>query len=287
MIKVLSFLLLSEVLFNPFPGGVDYVELYNSGDEPVALADLRLASVSNGAVSKLYALSNSHVVAPHDYVVLTTNRESVMADFVVAHPEKLVEVSSMPSMPDASGTVALCLADSSVVDMLQYRESMHSHALHSKEGVALERRSFEAATQMDNNWFSAASVTADGTHRGMGTPTSKNSQSTEFLFTANGISMEPSLFSPDGDGYNDLLDIAYDLPEAGLQASVTVMDSKGRIVRHLVRNALVGTSGVITWDGLDDNGGRCLRGIYSIVFEAYGADGTHQATKMAVSLVYK
>ena len=64
------------------------------------------------------------------------------------------------------------------------------------------------------------------------------------------VSILVFIFS-DNDGYNDVL--VYKLDGAGKTANVYVYDSKGRMVRHLVRNEQLATDGVISWNGINDD----------------------------------
>ena len=271
--------LVSEVLFNPEPGGADYVELYNAEDTAVALSDLRLAKMSGDSLVRLYVIAAEGWVAGGDWVAVTTDGAYVSSHYTVRHPEKLLEVSSMPSYNDASGIVAVATAEGVILDRLDYTEAMHSRLLHDKEGVALERRSYEVAASEPNNWYSAASTA------GYGTPTYRNSQSREFLFVEADFAAEPALFSPDGDGYNDLLDITYGLTTCDLAANVTLYDAHGRLVRRLARGVLLGCQGMLSWDGTDDEGRACPRGSYLLVVEAYNESGTSQSWRRKVSLV--
>lgn len=269
----------NEVLFNPTTGGADYVEIYNRTDSVIPLNDLRLARFDGESVSRLYPFANEGMLMPHDYAVVTTDRQFVASNYTVQQPSKLFEVSAMPSYPDAAGTVMLTKPDTAVLDRFDYSASMHSNLLNDVEGVALERRSPDAATNDANNWYSASSLS------GFGTPTAKNSQSHEFLFVDNDFTVEPTLFSPDGDGYNDLTNIAYSLNNCDLSCDITVFDARGRLVRHLTRAALLGCEGVVAWDGTDDAGSRCARGNYMIVVDAYNAAGRRQQLHRRVSLV--
>lgn len=273
-------LLVSEILFNPPVGGVDYVELYNHSDDSAYLKDIRLAQVKNDIITKLYDLEPTYVVAPHDYVVFTTDAAWVRANYQVRYLSKLLQVPAMPAYNDASGTVMVVWRDSSLLDRFDYDESMHSRLIKDPEGVALERRAFDVDSKLIRNWYSAASTA------GYGTPTYENSQSKEFLFLQDDFHFDPELFSPDGDGYNDLCDITYELTDADLTANVTIYDEHGRICRHLLRNATLGSHGSVTWDGTDDNGARIHQGAYVVVVEAFGLDGEKQFVKKTVYCVY-
>lgn len=271
--------LVSEVLFNPEPGGADYVELYNAGDTSVPLAQLRLARMVGDSLARLYAIDTTGLLLAGQWLVVTTDVAYVTSHYTVQHPDRLVEVPSMPAYNDASGTVAVATADGLVLERLDYSEAMHSRLLRDKEGVALERRSYEQPASASGNWYSAASTA------GYGTPTYRNSQSREFLFVDDDFAVEPALFSPDGDGYNDLLDITYGLTLCDLAANVTIFDTHGRAVRRLARGALLGCQGVLSWDGTDDDGRPCPRGSYVAVVEAYNESGATQGWRRKISLV--
>lgn len=273
--------LISEILFNPVADGSDYVELYNAGDNPIELNRLRLARVDGNAIVKLFPVADSGALFSNEYLVVTTDATFVSGNYQVRYPACLVEVKSMPPYNNASGSVVVCTSDSLVLDRFDYDENMHSRLLRDREGVALERRSFQASTQEASNWYSAASTV------GYGTPTFANSQSHEFLFVDDDFAVAVPLFSPDGDGYNDLLDITYSLERCDLSANVTVYDAHGHLVRHLLRGALIGCDGVLTWDGADDSGRRCPRGKYVVVVDAFNENGTKQSWRRTVSLVRK
>lgn len=270
---------ISEILFDPVQDGSDYLELYNNGDLPVSLRDVRLAQWKADSIYKLYLIDTSYTIPPNDYVVVTTDAQFVKDNYNVRHPEKVIEVRSMPSYNNASGTVIVCTSQKVIIDRLDYTVSMHSRLLKDVEGVALERRSFDSPTQSESNWFSAASTA------GYGTPTYANSQSREFLFVDNDFAVEPEVFSPDNDGYNDLLNITYNLSSEDLNANIYIADKNARTVRHLLRGGVLGTHGIIVWDGLDESSQRCRQGRYVLVIEAYNTDGKKQTTRKPISLV--
>ncbi|MBQ1408260.1 MAG: lamin tail domain-containing protein [Bacteroidales bacterium] len=273
--------LISEILFNPPLGGSDYVELYNPGSDAVDISQLRLASMKGDSIVKLFAIADRGLLMPHDYLVVTTDAAFVSGNYTVRYPSKMIEVSKMPSYNDASGIVMVCTIDSTVLDRFDYNEKMHSRLLRDREGVALERRSFDAPTQEASNWYSAASTD------GYGTPTYANSQSYEFLFLNGSFHIEEPLFSPDGDGYNDLLDISFSLENCDMSANIFIYDAMGRPIRYLSRGVLLGCSGVVTWDGIDESGRPVPRGKYVVVIEAYNESGAKQSWRRTVSVVRK
>lgn len=273
--------LISEILFNPPPDGSDYVELYNPGPDTIDISLLRLASMKGDSIVKLFAIADNRLFLPNDYLVVTTDVAFVSGSYTVRYPSKMIEVSKMPSYNDASGIVVVCTVDSVILDRFDYNEKMHSRLLRDREGVALERRSFKAPTQEVSNWYSAASTD------GYGTPTYANSQSHEFLFLNGNFHVEEPLFSPDGDGYNDLLDISYSLESCDISANIFIYDAMGRHIRYLSRGILLGCSGVVTWDGIDESGRPVPQGKYVVVIEAYNESGAKQSWRRTVSVVRK
>lgn len=144
---------------------------------------------------------------------------------------------------------------------------MHFGLLNITKGVSLERIDFNRPTQDRTNWHSASEAS------GFGTPAYKNSQYHDAGETDNAVEIAPEVFSPDEDGINDVTNINYHFDTPDFTANVTIYDSKGRIVKLLVRNELLGVKGTISWDGTDDNREKARIGIYIIYFEVFDLSG--------------
>ncbi|MCH7613848.1 MAG: lamin tail domain-containing protein, partial [Candidatus Marinimicrobia bacterium] len=85
----------------------------------------------------------------------------------------------------------------------------------------------------------------------------------------NGVVVfEPNPFSPDGDGFDDLLYIKYKLPfEYGL-ISIQIFDVIGRTIATLYWNTYTAQENVLTWDGRNKNGKPARIGMYIIKVKA-------------------
>jgi hypothetical protein len=55
--------------------------------------------------------------------------------------------------------------------------------------------------------------------------------------------------------------------------SIRIFDPAGRLIRKLADNQLVGTSGFITWDGIDDHGQRAGMGLYLVFIRLFNLEG--------------
>ena len=270
-------LTLSELLYQPRSGEAEYVELYNPTSAPIELSDYEIVRWVGDSLGKRFALPQ-HTVGAKDYVVLTKDAASVAANYTVKYPGKVV-ACKLPTYPNDGGSVILALAGGDTVARLDYVPAMHSRLLRNKVGVALERCSMERPCNEPSNWFSAASTS------GYGTPGYANSQSTEWLAEETGFSFSSALLSPDGDDYQDELEISYRLDEGDLLATLTVYDGRGIMVRRLLNNELLGTHGTVRWDGHGEGGRELPCGRYIIHIVLFNREGTQQTILRTVSLV--
>lgn len=273
--------IINELLFNPPSGGYDYIELYNRSSSIVDLKQLYVAGRSgNGALSGIQQLSTtSRLLFPGQYLVLTENAEWLRQRFSIREPAGIIELASLPSLPDDQGILAITSQQGEIIDELHYHRDWHFALLSEQDGVALERIDYGQPTQDSHNWMSAAAST------GFGTPGYQNSQFRADLQPKGMISITPSLFSPDNDSFDDLANIRYQMTEPGYVASITVFDAAGMPIRHLARNATLGMEGVFRWDGLDNNRQRLPVGIYIIFTEIFNLQGKTKKLKNTVTLV--
>lgn len=93
------------------------------------------------------------------------------------------------------------------------------------------------------------------------------------------LTIEPRVFSPDGDGYQDVTEITLEAPQAA-NYTLKIYDREGRPVRTLADNAeLVRRS--YKWNGSSDSGSRLPIGIYICYFEAAGVQAVKKTVVIA------
>ncbi len=269
--------IINEILFNPVTGGSDFVELFNRSNKILDLKQLYIASRNDtGAITSASQCSDGFLLLPGEYVAITENADWVTTNYFTPMPQNVLQVSSLPSFNDDKGKVVLTTANGNVLDELHYLDNWHFALLNNHEGVTLERISPTASTQDSLNWHSAASTV------GYGTPAYQNSQFKN-QNADNNISVDPEVFSPDQDGYNDVVSISYNFDQSGYVANVTVFNERGLPVRALVQNALLESKGFFNWDGITDDKLRAEVGVYIIYFEYFDLKGTvHHEKKICV-----
>ena len=269
--------IINEVLFNPKSGGSDFVELYNNSDKVIDLQELTLLEadpVTGVVVDDVHVASEQRLLKPGAFFVLTVDRDNILSTYYTPNPDAIVEVKGTPNYPDDAGTVILWVDSNRVIDQLTYSADWHFALLDDVNGVSLERLFYDRPTQDANNWFSAASEV------GYATPGYKNSQAGQENPFEGMVTVEPEVFSPDGDGYNDQLLIRYQIEEPGYVANIQIMDNQGRLVKMLAQNELLGREGVFTWDGIRENGRKAEVGIYIVYVELYNLNGQVKRYKL-------
>ncbi|MBI4647427.1 MAG: lamin tail domain-containing protein [Bacteroidia bacterium] len=223
---------------------------------------------------------NGYLVFPQEYYVLTANPQWVKEHYYSKNQGNFVEVA-LPSYDDDTGVVVVFDKAERIIDELAYGESMHFQLLNNKEGVALERINFDRPANDRTNWFSAAE------NVGFGTPTYENSQFRTEESVTQEITLDPEVFSPDNDGFDDILNIIYKMDKHGYTANVYIFDSRGRLVRSITENELLGMEGRFIWDGLNETKKRCNTGIYIVYIEIFNLEGNIKKHKKTCVLASK
>lgn len=273
-------LVINEILFNPPEDGADYVELYNRSRHIINAKNLVIANRnSGGALNTIKPLTAEDIlIFPGDYVVISEDAAAIQRHYLVKNPDAVIELATMPSFPNTSGTAVLLNTQGTVIDEVNYSEKWHFELVVNPKGVALERIDYNRPGQDRNNWHSAASGV------GYGTPGYQNSQYRAETGLKGEVSVSPRVFSPDGDGRDDFLLIHYQFPEPGYVCNITVFDVYGRTVRFLVRNGLCGTTGYFKWNGQDEKNIPAGTGIYVVLTEVFNLQGKIRRYKHAATL---
>ncbi|PWS26797.1 hypothetical protein DHW03_12250 [Pedobacter yonginense] len=259
-------ILISELLFNPRFGGADFVEIYNHTNHVLDLRDLQLANAdATGKPSNVKNISTKNLfIPPNTYWVITTDALNIKQNYETKFPSQFVQLASLPAFGNDKGAVIL-LSRGQVVDQLNYTSAIHHPLIQDNDGISIERVSFEVDANNPDNFKSAAATV------GYATPTYKNSQ--QASGGENYVNLLSKTFSPDGDGFEDVMSLEYKMAEHDCVATVNVFSDKGHLVRRLLKNQTISTEGSLTWDGLGDHGEVCAIGIYVISFDVFNPKG--------------
>ena len=267
-------IILNEVLFNPRTGGADFVEIYNNSQKAISLQGWKLANKDTSGFKSVREISSkSYLLLPGEYTVLTTNPEIIKQEYPLSFSDRMLQMSSLPSMNDSEGNIYLLMEDTVVADFFIYTDDLHLALLTDLNGVSLERINFDRPTNQEGTWHSAAKSA------GYATPTYKNSQFFGLENSSSTLSVFPEVFSPDNDGFEDLISFNYNFDQAGFIVTARVHDAKGRLVKEVANNEVVGASGSLIWDGLNEDNSKAAIGPYILLFEAFTEGGSTEKFK--------
>jgi len=260
-------LLLTEILFNPRSGGVDFVEIVNVSDKFINLKSWALANRPVDAIinSKVIALADL-IISPSTFLAVTSDPAILKNQYPTSQEKNFIS-ATIPSMNDDAGSIALVSPQGLLMDSFVYLDDYHSALLKDKEGVSLERISLTKPNLL-SNWKSAnASV-------GFATPGSANSNARpEKFIDENAVQVVPEIFSPNVPG-QDFAQINFKFDRSGLIAQVKIVDLQGRTIKEIANNETLAFEGFYRWDGDRTEGDKARRGYYFVWFEVLDLDGT-------------
>ncbi|MEW5846683.1 MAG: lamin tail domain-containing protein [Bacteroidota bacterium] len=275
---------INEVLFNPYVGGTDFVELYNPTGKCFDLAQLKLANRNETDLTLKDVNPSSplpQLLFPNEFAVITLNPSQVQQFYSCLNPSAFVKVSKMAAFNTDKGYVVLLNSNNDIVDELRYTEKMHNRLLSDVKGVSLERINPNMPSNQASSWQSAAQAA------GFATPTYRNSQYVDLTAGNSRFTLTPETFSPDGDGRDDYLLITYQLPDPGYVANIRVFNANGVEIYRIANNLTMGTSGQLRWDGTDTQNRRVNSGIYIVYIEYFNLSGKVNREKKTCVVGYR
>lgn len=261
-------LIINEVLFNPGDDGVDYVEVYNRSEKNINVEGWKLGNATSDDVISV----KQRVLFRGEYLLLSENSEAVLNEYESPNPQNFLDMEDLPSYNNDDGLVLLLDSLEQESDRFAYTSDQHYPLLNDLNGVSLERIDPNTDADQVTNWHSASEAV------GFGTPGYLNSQFGASVTTGE-LTLSPDVFSPDNDGFEDVLFISLELPEPGYNGTLTIFNDAGRVVRKLVQNQLLGINEQFTWDGFDDDRNKAPVGMYIILFEGFTSSGQEVVNK--------
>ncbi len=253
-------IIINEILFNPYSGGSDFVELYNTTEH---YFNLQYFLTRNE--------ETDHIITDTTYVFKPTQYLAISEDILFLKNEYLAPDSSLfetdlPTMANDEGIIVLKSANNITLDSVYYSEDYHFSLIDDVEGISLERISYAGSSTNKDNWRSAAETTR------YASPGYENSQSREALAQGN-VSVSPQIITPNNDGQADFCQIVFSIENGAEAMSISVYNLQGQLVKTIANNAIIAPSGFFTWDGTNEQGGVLPTAHYIILSEIIISDG--------------
>jgi len=265
---------INEILFDPLVGGSDFIEIINISEKLLNLKGLMIINSASGNSSEVQSevlLEAGGIIAFSEDVTSTiANYEPIDFNLIT---------NDLPAFNKDMGNVSLMNENGVIVDSFDYREDMHVSFLDNTKGVSLERIFAESSSEEDN--FSSGVKSTN-----FATPGYKNANSRGGSVTFDGVlNIENNVFSPNGDGNEDLLFMTLNFPDNSYAATIDIYNINGQRIKSLVNNQLSAAMDIVTWDGTLDDGGKAYVGHYIVVMKAFNETGDTLAAKKHIKLL--
>ncbi|MEJ7643067.1 MAG: lamin tail domain-containing protein [Chryseolinea sp.] len=276
---IIGDVVINEILFNPGPITGDFIEVRNLSGKFINISNWSLANYVDGVTEGISLITDKDVILqPYGYLAITEDRELLLSAYPKAPAKKIINAEDLPPLNDDSGTAAIVNEQGEVIDHVHYTATMHSIFIRDPEGVSLER-TFTGILSNDNwNWKSASE------RSGFATPGYLNSN--DYPGSASppeAVTIDPRAFIPK-NGQPDYTRIQYSFEQGGYVANVKVYDNRGRLIKKIANNEILGTEGALRWDGDTEDGLKARVGYYMIWFEVFDASGNVRVIRKSVAV---
>lgn len=262
---------INELLFNPPADGMDFVELVNVSADNLQLSAFSLANRnSKGEVAAVKPLP-SMLLPPAAYVLLCCDTSWMSAYYHLPDTARVLSMKSLPAYANASGSVVLLSSDGSIVDEFPYQDDFHHPLVSDKKALSLEKLHPLLPSANSFSWTTAALDV------GGATPAARNSQYRArfaqltqrkhdcFEVLQRGI--QPNKLSSCSQWI-----FAYHFEETYIM-TLLLYDVDGLPCATIADNLLLGSSGNLSWPGIDDEGRVLPPGDYILKADAYTISG--------------
>ena len=269
-------LVINEIMFNPVPTGVDFLEVLNIGFSDILISELEISGWDQEE-EIIRIKPEIPFLVPGQFLVLTEDTISLKNRFPFSPPGSFIQVPELPRMPDDEGNISIKYRTLNI-DSLSYDEDWHFPLIEDPEGVSLERIYPRGKSNDADNWSSASYSS------GFGTPGLPNSQLYYQGSSQEYVIIEPEIFSPNQDGYQDRVAISINGNKIPASVSITIFDHQGRLIKTLISNQNLGSENTFFWDGLNEENTVAGFGNYIVLITLIDRGGKIQKVKKIVGL---
>jgi hypothetical protein len=260
--------LVNEVMLEPLPGKPEWFEVVNVSPYPVDLSGWMAADLPSASGSRVRTTlpSSPSVLAPGRMAVIASDA-SIMDDYPwLAEGEALLTIAPRASgfgLNNDGDGIVLFDRTGQVIDSVVATRASHVDGL-ATAGRSLERRNLTRPALDASAWSSCSDPIG-------ASPGRSNSVSIGVSTTAFNVRVEPDPFSPDGDSFEDVVQIRYESGAPSLFMDARIFDLSGREVRRLAGGEFVPANGSMSWNGRNDAGRVVPIGVYIVLLTATDA----------------
>ena len=271
--------IINEVLYEPNTGASEFIELFNRSNKYISLFK---------TIFKIYDLNNNlkdsiqigqrMILPPFGFKLISSDTSEIKSFYPRAIAHTFFELTSLTPLINEGAIIVLSDSNNFMVDSIIYTPDFHYELLDEIRGVSLERISPLESGLNPDNWTSASEMI------GYASPGFKNSQFYVPGTSRDYISVDPLVFSPDYDGYEDITFITVNEEAPGFTANIDVFDYQGNHVVNIGTLVNLGFRNQFIWDGIDKEGKISRSGVYVIYIEIFNVNGARRTLKKLVSI---
>jgi hypothetical protein len=269
---------INEVLFNPLPNQVDFIELYNRSNYPVDLKQLFIANLTpDGLWDQIYpCASGQQLFYPGAYAIVTSDTTKLCQQYACGPNALKLQLPKLPPMPDDATRLVLVNSASTTIDSMAYNSAWHFKWLNSVEGISLERLAENMSGTEQNTWHSCSSL------EGGASPGKVNSQITIATHSDRYFSVSSMALSPLSNGQTGVCLIHYALPETDAVIALDVFSIDGSWLKSVIPATHIGVEGDLVWDATDAYNQPCVPGVYILLVQGKLPSGKMIKEKLCV-----
>ncbi|MDO4462685.1 MAG: lamin tail domain-containing protein [Bacteroidia bacterium] len=274
-------IIINEIMSKASPASRDYLELYNRSKKNIDLYSLCVATLNDdNSIKSIYPILPYHLsLFPNEYVVITKDSLGVIEGYNPTNPYAVRYSAKFPALA-AEGSVAITSRNGSIVDLCSYNNKMHSPLSKNLPNVSIERIHPSVSSLDISNWTSASQLF------NYATPTARNSQyRIPSAPSKEDIEVTTKIFSPTMANKPNCSVISTNFTDASWYATLQVFAPNGYLIATPYNNALLPTTGELTWDGRDTNGQLQAPGTYIVYLSAWQSGGKTVNFKSTVTIL--
>lgn len=268
-------IIITEILSNTKDNQFDYIEITNNSNLFFNIKDLYINKLNtNGTVSSSNLSDSNIFIYPGNHFVFSENITWFNNYYNHVNEDFLFE-TELPSLNNDSNTIFITY-EKDTIDIVSYRNNWHFELITDEKGVSLEKIDYQNNQNTASNWTSSASS------NNFGSPTTINShfKNNKQKNNSKNFFLNRSIFSPDNDGYQDLLEVSYDFSDTENIITATIYNENGGITKQLLTNETLPSRGTIIWDGINEHNQITPAGYYIIILENFNLNGKYTVEKI-------
>ena len=238
--------LINELMYDPRVGTQEWLEVMISVIP--ARTDYTIVDASDNDMS--FSLPPQV-----GYYILCGSKSAFLSSYPSCPADRVIQTSGWISLNNEGDSLVLKDSAGDVLDSMAYT------GVSGKKGISLERY-----TDEDSSVHWRYSLAESGS-----TPALENSQVTQNIPEIDGtLKLTTDAFFPLQGGK---LTLVYKLKVSSTNVNCRIYDMRGRKKRTLAEHLNVGETGILEWDGKDDDGKILPQGPYIILWESQSSGG--------------